>query len=55
MSGTRVTCEDITTGESESVIIQDNYILVTDGLCELTYEQHHANGTVVLTIKRPKP
>lgn len=50
--GTRVTCEDLGTGETESIEISDNYILVTDGCYQLTNEQHYANGTVVLTLKR---
>lgn len=53
MSGTRVTCLDIESGESDSIDIVDNYVLVTDGCCEVTSEQHFANGTVQLTIKRP--
>lgn len=52
MSGTRVTCTDLSSGESDSVEIRDNYLLVTDGNCELASEQHHANGTTVLTVKR---
>ena len=53
MSGTRVTCTDLATGESDSIEIRDNYVLVTDGRCEVTHEQRFANGTVQLTIKRP--
>ena len=52
MTGTRVTCEDLDTGESESIEIRDNFLLITDGYYHLTNEQHYANGTVVLTLKR---
>lgn len=54
MSGTRVTCEDIETGESESAVIRDDYIIVTDGTCEITSMQVYGNGTVQLTIKRQR-
>jgi hypothetical protein len=52
MTGTRVTCEDLETGESESRVIQDDYILVTDGAIALDSVQVYSNGTVVLTVKR---
>lgn len=51
MSGTRVTCTDIDSGESESVEITDNYVVITDGSYFVAHEQRHANGTVVLTLK----
>ena len=54
MPGTRVTAKDISTGESDSVELLDDYILITDGKCELTHTQVYANGTHVLTVKRPK-
>ena len=50
--GTRITCEDIATGESESKVIVDDYCLVTDGLMEVTYMQVYANGTVQMTLKK---
>lgn len=55
MSGTRVTCRDLETGEEETAEIKDDYIIVTDGRCYLDGVQVYANGTVVLTIKRGEP
>ncbi len=52
MSGTRVTAEDINTGESEAVVIRDDYVLICDGEIYLDSAVHHANGTTVLMIKR---
>lgn len=52
MSGTRVTAEDIDTGESEAVLVRDDYVLICDGAVYLDSTVHHANGTAVLTIKR---
>ena len=51
-AGTRVTCEDIETGESESAVIHDDYIIVTDGACEISSMQVYSSGTVQVTIKR---
>ena len=52
MSGTKVTCTDVETGESESAVITNDYIVICDGDRYLDHVQQHANGTVVLTIKR---
>jgi hypothetical protein len=52
MSGTKVTCMDVDTGDSESAVICDDYVLVTDGNVYLDSVQKHANGTTVLTVKR---
>lgn len=52
MPGTRVTCEDLDTGESESAEIHDDWLLICDGDRYLHHVNCHANGTVVLTIKR---
>jgi hypothetical protein len=51
MSGTRVTCEDVATGESESAVIENNYIVVCDGKYRVAHTNRYANGTVVLTLK----
>jgi hypothetical protein len=51
MSGTRVTCTDVDTGQSDSVEIMNNYVVITDGTYYVAHEQRHANGTVVLTLK----
>jgi hypothetical protein len=52
VSGTRVTCTDIDSGESQTEEIANNYILVTDGRCYLDGVVEHANGTTILTVKR---
>lgn len=53
MSGTRVTCEDIETGETESQVIENNYVVITDGRAFVDGVQHYpGTGTTVLTIKR---
>lgn len=50
--GTRVTCEDLATGETESVVIKDDYVLVTDGTVHLHHQSVFVNGTATLTIKK---
>lgn len=53
--GTQVTCTDLTTGESESAVIKDDYIIVTDGICSVSGVQAYpTTGTVVVTIKTRK-
>ena len=49
--GIRVTVEDLETGDTDSAVIWNNYVLITAGSCEQTYRQISANGTHVLTIK----
>ena len=52
-SGTRVTCEDIETGETDSQVIENNYVVITDGNTHVSDVQHYpGTGTTVLTIKR---
>jgi hypothetical protein len=51
VSGTRVTCEDIATGESESKTIENDWMVITDGRYYLDGIVTHANGTVQLTLK----
>jgi hypothetical protein len=55
VSGTKVTCTDVDTGESESKVIENDWMIVTDGTYYLdgiaTYPK---SGTVVLTVKRRK-
>lgn len=48
----RITCEDTETGDTESRTIENDYCLITDGDLYLDGIQRHANGTVVLTIKK---
>lgn len=53
-AGTSVTCTDIATGEKETKVIRDDWMLITDGDAFVTYSTRYQNGTVVLTIKREK-
>ena len=46
-----VTVRDTETGESTTATIENDYIIVTAGTCEVASTQAHANGTHVLTIK----
>ena len=52
MPGTRVTCEDLDTGETESVVIENDYVLVTDGTVHLHRQGVFVNGTTTLTLKK---
>lgn len=55
MTGTRVTCEDLETGETESTIIRDDFVVITDGRMELAYvNEFPTTGTVQITLKRKK-
>ena len=48
---TRVTAEDVETGEKETVEITDNYVLIREGSAYISSVVRHANGTHVITIK----
>jgi hypothetical protein len=48
--GTRVTCEDVATGESESRVIRDDWVIVTDGRVEVDAINVYSNGTVNVTL-----
>jgi hypothetical protein len=50
-SGTRVTAQDIGTGDAESRVIKDDYSLVTDGDCYVHGVVAYRNGTHVITVK----
>lgn len=53
MSGTRVTAEDIETGESESRIITDDFIIICDGSSYVDgIAAYPSTGTQVITIKK---
>jgi len=55
MPGTRVTCEDVETGESESVVIEDNHVVVVDGNQYVDGVQRYpGTGTTVITIRTKK-
>ncbi len=52
--GIRVTVEDLETGEKESQEIDNDYIVVTAGDCDVTHTQDYPkSGTHILTIERP--
>ncbi len=56
MSGTEVTCRDVDTGETESVTIRDDYVVIVDGNRRVDHvDVFHTTGTVVITIKRDGP
>lgn len=56
MSGTRVTCTDVDTGEAESTVIENDYIIVCDGNRYIgNVTAYPKSGTVVITIKRRQP
>lgn len=50
--GTRITCEDLETGETETQTIVDDYCLVVDGRMFIAGLQTYANGTVQVTLKK---
>lgn len=50
--GIRVTVQDLETGDSESQVIRDDYIIVTAGTCHVAHvNDYPTKGTHVLTIK----
>ena len=49
--GVRVTATDLEIGESASVVIDDDYVLICAGDHYQSEVQRHANGTTVLTVK----
>lgn len=48
----RVTTTDTETGESESIEIEDDWVLTCAGDYYLHHVTKHANGTAVITVKR---
>lgn len=52
MSGTQVTCLDPATGESETVTITDDHLVITDGRSHISSIVAYGNGTQVITIKK---
>lgn len=51
MKGIRVTTTDLETGDEESVVIEDDFVLIVCGRRYLDSVVRHANGTAVLTVK----
>ena len=53
MSGTRVTCTDVETGDSETVEIKNDYVVICDGDRYVhTTQVYPGPGTAIITIKR---
>ena len=50
-----VTAKDLGTGDSETVVITDNYVITCAGSAHVTHTQVSANGTHVITVKGVKP
>lgn len=51
-NGTEVTCRDKSTGESESITLIDDHVLITDGRVYVSSIVAHANGTQTITVKK---
>lgn len=47
-----VTVRDTETGDTDTATIENNYIVITAGTCEVTNTQVYGNGTTVITVKR---
>jgi hypothetical protein len=47
----RVTVTDLGTGDSESAVITDDYVLTCAGSCYVHHVQAYASGTHVITVK----
>jgi hypothetical protein len=52
--GIRVTAEDLGSGESNSVVIEDDYVLICAGTCHRHYVEDRFDGTHVITVKGRK-
>lgn len=51
-TGTEVTCRDLSTQESESTVLIDDHVVITDGRAYVSSIVAHANGTQVFTVKK---
>ena len=47
-----VTVRDTENGDTRTGVIENNFIIITAGNCEVTNTQIYANGTTVITVKR---
>lgn len=52
MSWLRITVRDLEDGSEEVVEIQDDYVLITQGVCYLDALNAYGNGTHQLTVKK---
>ena len=52
-AGIRVTVTDLDTGESDSAVIKDDYVVICDGDRYVSgIRVHPTTGTAVITVKR---
>ena len=47
----RVTVEDLATGDTETIEVMDDYVILAAGSCWVDHVQTYANGTHILTVK----
>lgn len=53
MKGIEVTVKDLDEGSEQSVVIKDDYVLITAGRCYLEHTQAFpSTGTHILTVKK---
>ena len=50
--GVRVTTTDLDNGDTETVVFNDNYVIVNHGVSYLSSLVAYANGTAILTVKK---
>jgi hypothetical protein len=50
--GTRVTAHDLETDREQSVVIEDDFVVVVDGDRHISGVVKHSNGTSIVTIKK---
>lgn len=50
--GTKVISIDVQSGDTETVVIEDDFVVITDGNLAVTTIGTHANGTAQVTLKR---
>lgn len=55
MTGTRVTCTDLDAGDTETVVIENDYVVICDGDKYVDgITSYPSAGTTVITIKTRK-
>jgi len=53
--GVEVTIKQLPDGHVETTTVHNGWLIITEGRSYVANEVEHADGTVVLTIKREKP
>ena len=51
MSGTRVTATAVDTGETQTAVISNDYVVICDGTARISSITRHGNGTTNERIK----